>query len=49
MYIEARYPGDLGLLPQGKPTLDEAREFFEAAQYVFDTVCGLLDIHFNAE
>jgi HEPN domain-containing protein len=24
LYIEARYPGELGLLPNGKPTMDEA-------------------------
>lgn len=38
LYIEARYPGDLGLLPHGKPTRDESRELFELAQYLFDTV-----------
>lgn len=38
LYIEARYPGDLGLMPHGKPTIDESREFFELAQYLFDTV-----------
>jgi len=38
LYIDARYPGDLGLLPHGKPTKDESREFFELAQYVFDIV-----------
>ncbi|WP_291323560.1 HEPN domain-containing protein [Desulfonatronospira sp.] len=38
LYIESRYPGDLGLLPHGKPTKDESREFFEFAQYVFDMV-----------
>ena len=38
LYIESRYPGDLGLLPHGKPTKDESSEFFEFAQYVFDMV-----------
>jgi len=23
IYIDARYPGDMGLMPQGKPTLEE--------------------------
>ena len=26
-YIDARYPGDLGLLPHGKPTIDEVEGF----------------------
>jgi len=38
LYIESRYPGDLGLLPHGKPTKDESSEFFEFAQSVFDMV-----------
>ena len=25
LYIDARYPADLGLLPDGKPTIDDAR------------------------
>lgn len=27
VYIDARYPGDMGLLPQGKPTLAEIETF----------------------
>lgn len=38
LYIESRYPGELGLLPHGKPIPDEASEFFEFAQYLFDIV-----------
>ncbi len=34
VYIESRYPGDLGLLPDGFPTNDEAREFIEFANEV---------------
>jgi len=29
VYIDARYPGDLGLLPHGKPALSEIGEFVE--------------------
>ena len=32
LYIDARYPGDLGLLPNGKPTLDEAKVFYDLAK-----------------
>ena len=35
VYIEARYPGDMGLLPTGKPTSDEATNLFEFANDIF--------------
>jgi HEPN domain-containing protein len=38
LYIESRYPGELGLLPSGKPTLAEAREFFETAKSIYDQI-----------
>jgi HEPN domain-containing protein len=28
LYIDARYPGDLGLLPNGKPGLDDAKTYY---------------------
>lgn len=31
VYVEARYPGDLGLLPYGKPDRDEVAEFYSFA------------------
>lgn len=31
LYIDARYPGDLGLMPYGKPTLEEAEIYFQEA------------------
>lgn len=45
LYIESRYPGDLGLLPYGKPTLDDAKVFYQTAQEVFDKTCDILDIN----
>jgi len=38
LYIESRYPGDLGLLPYGKPTLDDAKEFYELAFYIYEYI-----------
>lgn len=35
VYIEARYPGDMGLLPTSKPTSDEATNLFEFANDIF--------------
>ena len=29
VYIDARYPGDLGLLPHGKPSVDEIANFIQ--------------------
>ncbi len=42
LYIVSRYPGSFGLLPHGKPTLEDAREFYEFALDIFDRVCKLL-------
>ena len=28
LYIDARYPGELGLLPNGKPSIAEAKKFY---------------------
>ncbi len=44
LYIDSRYPNDFGLLPYGKPTLEDAKEFYEFALTVFDKVCNILDI-----
>ena len=44
LYIDSRYPGDMGLLPYGKPTLNDAEEFYDFALMIFDKVCILLKI-----
>jgi len=44
LYIESRYPGNMGLLPYGKPTLEDAKEFYEFAEGVFHRVCEVLKI-----
>ena len=38
LYIDARYPGDLGLLSNGKPTLSDAAAFKTLAEDVFTTI-----------
>lgn len=35
LYLDARYPGNLGLLPDGKPSLADARQFYEFANDIF--------------
>ncbi len=44
LYIDARYPGDLGLLPYGKPTLEDVMEFYEFALSFFRKVCKILNV-----
>ena len=31
LYLDSRYPGNLGLMPYGKPTLEEAEIYFREA------------------
>jgi len=47
LYIESRYPSAFGLLPYGKPTLDDAKKFYETARSFFDEVCIVLDVSQN--
>jgi HEPN domain-containing protein len=35
LYVDARYPGELGLLPYGRPSPDDARQFYEFATEVY--------------
>lgn len=38
LYIDARYPGERGLLPEGKPSQEDARRLFAFAEAVFGIV-----------
>jgi HEPN domain-containing protein len=38
LYIDARYPGDMGLLPEGKPSLVDVQEFYELGLELYDKV-----------
>jgi len=42
VYIETRYPVGAGMLPDGKPSLAVAREFFEFAVYVYQNALKVL-------
>jgi len=44
LYIDSRYPGELGLLPNGKPTLADANCFSTFANEVFTLICELVKI-----
>ena len=43
LYIDARYPTDIGLLPDGLPSVDDAKKFKKFAEKVF------LDIKFKLQ
>ena len=38
LYIDARYPGDLGLLPYGKPSLSDADGFKGVANNIYHSI-----------
>jgi HEPN domain-containing protein len=44
LYIDSRYPNSFGLLPNGKPTLENAKEFYLFADDIFYRVCKILDV-----
>jgi HEPN domain-containing protein len=48
LYIEARYPGELGLLPEGKPTLTDAQQFYEFARDIYNRVKQTLEKNHSA-
>jgi len=43
VYTSTRYPGDLGLLPTGKPTIQDAKELFDFADGFYRIVKELLE------
>ena len=43
VYISTRYPGDLGLLPSGKPSIQDARELYDFADAHYRNVKKLLE------
>ncbi len=42
IYMDCRYPGELVLMPAGKPTEKDAARFEEFADHVHATVLGML-------
>lgn len=35
VYIDARYPGDMGLMPHGKPTISEVESYIQFCETLF--------------
>ena len=42
VYIDTRYPGDTGLVPEGKPSLNKINEFYVFIKNVFNITQTLL-------
>jgi hypothetical protein len=42
LYVDARHPADLGLLPDGKPTIEEAIAFNKLAIYIHNKIKSVL-------
>jgi len=43
LYIESRYPRELGLLPNGKPTREDAQRFYRFAQSLYEQIKQMLE------
>jgi len=43
VYIDSRYPGELGLIPNGMPTREQAHEFIEYAKEIKTIICNELN------
>ncbi len=43
LYTDSRYPSEFGLLPDGQPSLEEAKEFYEFALNIYEQVKNLLE------
>jgi len=43
VYIDARYPGDLGLLPHGKPTVSEIEDFMIFCESILNRITHQID------
>jgi HEPN domain-containing protein len=42
LYIETRYPGEFDLMPDGKPTLEDVKVFYEFSKEVHGTIQAIL-------
>ncbi len=38
VYIETRYPGYMGMLPEGKPSITDVRELYEFAENIYKQI-----------
>ena len=43
LYIDSRYPGDIGLLPNGKPSIKDADNFYQYAKTISSQITVFLN------
>jgi len=43
IYIDSRYPSEMGLLPNGSPTVKDANRFYEFSKFIYDSVQEALE------
>ncbi|MBA7544457.1 hypothetical protein ES705_36813 [subsurface metagenome] len=49
IYIDTRYPVDLGLVPEGNPTLEKVKRFFETAKSIYKQAINIMHIKKNVD
>ena len=49
LYIDSKYPGDMGLLPYGKPSFEDSMDFYHFAGELFEKVCLSLNVNIIEE
>ncbi|PZM82051.1 MAG: hypothetical protein DKM50_04720 [Candidatus Margulisiibacteriota bacterium] len=42
LYIEARYPGEMGLMPNGKPAIEDAQVFYKFSKDIYNQILNFL-------
>ena len=43
VYTETRYPGDIGTLADGKPSITEANQLYEFAKYIYENTKKMIE------
>ncbi|MFC1566296.1 HEPN domain-containing protein [bacterium] len=41
VYIDSRYPADIGLLPNGQPTIEDGKTFFNISKVMIEKIQGV--------
>ena len=44
IYTETRYPGDIGMLPEGKPSIEEVKKLYDFANKIFQKTVTQLSV-----
>jgi len=44
IYTETRYPGDIGMLPEGKPSIEEVKKLYDFANEIFQKTVTQLSV-----